>query len=240
MTHIVVGYPDLETSYQLIDKMVVAGVDLIEMQIPFSEPIADGPIIMNACQSALKRGITVDRCMEFASKVSRQFDVPFLFMTYFNIMFKRGLEKFADDMLNAGIKGTIVPDLPLEESQDYVNVLTRWNLDPIFIFSPNTSPERMKQLADVGRGFIYCSSRTGVTGKTTDINQDFERYMTHCRDATDLPLAVGFGIQSQDDINLMKSKADIAVIGSKVIQLLEEDGLGAVQDFLHRIRTLSG
>ncbi|MGD8449771.1 MAG: tryptophan synthase subunit alpha [Desulfobacterales bacterium] len=236
MTHIVLGYPTFEECFKIIESMVNAGVDLMELQIPFSEPIADGPVILNANQKSLSRKTTVKKCMDFAQKVTGAFDVPFLFMSYYNILFKFGVERFTEAMAQSAIKGAIVPDLPPEEGSDYLVAMEKHNLVPIFIFSPTTSDERMKYLASFGKGFIYCVARKGVTGVDTDFSDQLKKYLSRCRKATDLPLALGFGVKEKEDVDFLKGKADIAVVGSQTIRLVDQDGVGAVGQFIKSLR----
>lgn len=236
MTHIVLGYPSFESSYGIVEAMVRAGVDLMELQIPFSEPIADGPVILRANQEALARGTTVKQCLDFGARVSRDFNIPFLFMTYYNIVFKHGVERFGDAMAGAGIQGAIVPDLPPEEGREYLEALGRRGLAPIFIFSPNTRIDRMRYLASHGKGLIYCVARKGVTGAQTDFSKDLTEYIDRCRAATDLPLALGFGVKDRADVDFLKGKVDIAVIGTQTIRLIERSGIGAVGNFVAGLR----
>jgi len=236
MTHIVLGYPSFEAAYEIIEAMVGAGVDLMELQIPFSEPIADGPVIMRANQRALAAGATVRQSLDFAREVAHSFDIPFLFMSYYNILFKYGVERFISAMADSNLQGAILPDLPPEEGADYLAAMEKFNLNPIFIFSPTTSDERMKYLASFGRGFIYCVARKGVTGAQTSFSSELESYLTRCRQATDLPLAVGFGVKEKADIDFLKGRADIAVIGSETIRLIEKEGVGAVAGFIRGLR----
>jgi tryptophan synthase alpha chain len=236
MTHIVLGYPTFEDSFKIIESMVNAGVDLMELQIPFSEPIADGPVILNANQKSLSRKTTVKKCMDFAHKVTRAFDVPFLFMSYYNILFKFGVERFTEAMAQNAIKGAIVPDLPPEEGSDYLGAMERHNLVPIFIFSPTTPEERMKYLASFGKGFMYCVARKGVTGVDTDFSDQLKKYLARCRKATDLPLALGFGVKEKEDVDFLKGKADIAVVGSQTIRLVDQEGVWAVGEFIKSLR----
>lgn len=236
MTHIVMGYPSFDDSYEIVKNMVEAGVDIMELQIPFSEPIADGPVILNANQKALERNVSVAECKSFAQTVARDFDIPFLYMSYFNIPFKRGLEDFVTEMKQDGLVGSIIPDLPPEEGQDYIDLMKQNKLDPIFLYSPNTSEARMKYLSDQGTGFIYCVSRTGVTGKNTDFSADLTTYLQRCRQATALPLAVGFGVKEKADVDFLTGKVDIAIIGSQTIRLVDQQGPGAVTDFIKNIR----
>jgi len=236
MTHIVLGYPSFEDCLRVVEGMVEAGVDLMELQIPFSEPIADGPVILHANQKALAAGSTVERCLEAAAQITRRFDIPFVFMTYFNILFRRGTERFVAEMKAAGLKGAIVPDLPHEEGQGYLEAMAREGLDPIFIYSPNTTNERMREIARHARGFVYCVARKGVTGAETDFAQ-LDDYLARCRAATALPLALGFGVKDQKDVTSLQGKVDIAVVGSQTIRLLEERGVPAVAPFIQSLRT---
>jgi tryptophan synthase alpha chain len=236
MTHIVIGYPDLDTSLALVETMVEAGVDLMELQIPFSEPIADGPVILHANQAALERGATVDRCFEFAERVSERFDIPFLFMTYYNILFRRGVQEFVRDAKQLGIKGMIVPDLPPEEATEYLKAMRETELDPIFIFSPHSSAERMRAIAEHDRGFVYCVARKGVTGASTSFSAQLADYLARARASTDLPLAVGFGVRNKLDVDFLRGKADIAVVGSETLRMLEHRGVDAVGPFLAGLR----
>ncbi len=237
MTHIVVGYPSLEASFEIVKTMVAAGVDLVELQIPFSEPIADGPVILTANQEALAAGITVADCIDFGGRMAKQFDIPFLFMTYYNILFRYGVERFAQTAARKGLQGAIVPDLPPEEGQLYLQSMDAQDLAPIFIYAPTTTDERMKMLAGHARGFVYCVARKGVTGQQTAFSRELEAYLARCRRATDLPLALGFGVKDRADIEFLTGKVDIAVIGSQTIRIVEEKGVAAVGDFIAGLRT---
>ena len=236
MTHIVLGYPTFEDSFRIIEAMVKAGVDLMELQIPFSEPIADGPVILKANQKSIESGTTVQRCIDFTQAVAEHFNIPFLFMSYYNILFKYGIEKFIAAMAHSGLQGAIIPDLPPEEGDEYLTAMRQHHLSPIFIFSPTTSNERMKYLASFGRGFIYCVARKGVTGAHTDFSKHLDEYLVRCRRATDLPLALGFGVKDKADVEFLTGKADIAVIGSQTIRIVDSDGVGAVGDFIKSLR----
>lgn len=236
MTHIVMGYPDFDDSLRVVESMVEAGVDIMELQIPFSDPMADGPVILHANQLALEAGSTVERCLEFGEEVSRRFDIPFLVMTYYNILFKYGVERFAERMASAGMMGAIVPDLPPVEAELYLAAMKKNELAPIFIFSPSTSDERMRLIAESAEGFIYCVARKGVTGAETNFSEDLTAYLARCRAATDLPLALGFGVKDAADVALLKGKADMAVIGTQTIRVMEEQGVDAVKGFISGLR----
>ena len=235
MTHIVLGYPSFDDSLRLIEVMVESGVELMELQIPFSEPMADGPVILHANQKALAAGSTVERCFEVADEVARRFDIPFLFMTYLNIAYARGLDVFPKQMAAAGMKGAIIPDLPFEEGAAFFEEMDEAGVDPIFLFSPNTTDARMAAIAERARGFVYCIARKGVTGASTDFD-GLDAYLARCRAATSLPLALGFGVKDANDVAELVGKADIAVVGSQTIRVLDERGVDAVGPFLKGLR----
>lgn len=236
MTHIVLGYPSFEDSLAVVETMVDAGVDLMELQIPFSEPIADGPVILHANQRSLQCGARVDRCLRFAEEIAGRFDIPFLVMSYYNILFKHGVGEFATTLATAGLRGAIVPDLPFEEAGDYLQAMADAGIDPIFIFSPNTSDARLAAIARHARGFVYCVARRGVTGAQTDFSAALDAYLARCRAATSLPLAVGFGVKERADVDALRGKADIAVVGTATIRVLEERGVAGVREFIAGLR----
>jgi len=236
MTHIVAGYPNWEACTDMVAAMVEAGVDLMELQIPFSEPIADGPVILKANQEALERGVTVARCLEFGREMAQRHGIPFLYMTYYNILFRHGVEAFVESMADSGIQGAIVPDLPPEEGEIYLRAMDRFGCHPIFIFSPTTSDDRLRYLSTFARGFVYCVARKGVTGMDTRFSDELGAYLARCRRATDLPLALGFGVKDKADVDFLKGKADIAVIGTQTLRLVDEQGVGAVGDFIRGLR----
>lgn len=236
MTHLVLGYPSLAVNREVIGQMVTAGVDIIELQIPFSEPVADGPVILKANQEAINSGIRLKECLEFAAEMAATHPIPFLFMTYYNILFKYGVDRFLERTGTAGLRGLIIPDLPPEEGEEYLAGCRRLDLAPIQIFAPTSSDDRMNYLAGKGGGFIYCVARRGVTGAQTSFDQEFDHYIRRCRRATKLPLAVGFGISNGRDVEMLRGKAEIAVIGSATIRLVEEQGAAAVGPFIRSLR----
>lgn len=235
MTHIVLGYPSLTACEEIILQMVSEGVDLIELQIPFLEPMADGPVILNANQQAIESGITVNQCFEFAGRMASQFDIPFLFMTYANILYRYGMARFSDHMHEKNIKGTIVPDLPPEKGKSYLSAMEKHGHHPILLYSPETSVERMQYLNRFAKGFVYCVARKGVTGEDTRFSSDLDSYLQTCRETADLPIAVGFGVKEKRDMDYLTGKADIAVIGSQVIRIIEERGISAVSRFISQL-----
>lgn len=232
MAHVVVGYPSLIGSLELVDAMVDSGACLIELQIPFSEPIADGPVIANACQRALENGVSVDDCLELAARATKRHAIPFVFMSYYNVLWRRGIQRFVRQAREAGVSGAIVPDCRLEDSADYVEAMRDAALSPIFLMSPRTPDERLRALGRAGDGFAYAVARKGVTGSKTEFSTDLESYLRRCREATDLPLAVGFGVESARDVRFLVGKADVAAVGSQALRVLEERGISAVAAFV--------
>ena len=239
MTHLVVGYPSIEENYQCVKSMADAGVEIIELQIPFSEPTADGPVILKANSQSLKNGTTVKECFDFAAKVCETFPkVSFLFMTYYNIVFVYGENRFITDSKKIGIKGFIIPDLPPEEALEWLDDCEKEGLESIFIFTPTHLNHRLEEIAKVSKGFVYCVGRRGVTGTRTDFDESVSQQIKTYKNATTLPLALGFGVQEKADVDFLKGKVDIAVIGSRLIEINDEFGAGAVRDFLKSIRTI--
>lgn len=236
MTHLVLGYPSFAVNRQVIAGMVEGGVDCIELQIPFSEPMADGPVILKANQESIATGTKVADCLAFAEEMTRQYRIPFLFMTYYNIIFKFGEERFFADCSQAGIAGLIVPDLPPEMGANYYRLAAETGVAAVPIFAPTSTAERMAELDRIAAGFIYVVARRGVTGKQSHFDSQFESYLERCRAATKLPLAVGFGIRNREDITAITGKADMAVIGSETIRLVDLEGAEAVAPFIAGLR----
>jgi tryptophan synthase alpha chain len=237
MTHLVVGYPTFEASFDLLTGMLEAGVDLVELQIPFSEPIADGPVILKANAAALAAGATVQRCLEFGERAAAASPVPLLFMSYYNILYKFGVRDFVAQMARIGVAGAIVPDLPYEEGAEYLSAMSEFARDPIFICSPNTSEARLANIAEHARGFVYCVARKGVTGSETRFSEELGSYLERCRRAIRLPLAVGFGVKSGQDVEFLRGRADIAVVGSETLRAFEHGGVPAAIELIRSLRT---
>mgnify|MGYP006289013267 FL=1 len=237
MTHLVIGYPSFEENAKTIKAMVEANVELIELQIPFSEPTADGPVILKANSASLEAGTTVEACMMFAKSMCKTYpDVSFLFMTYYNIVFVYGEERFRADAKLIGVRGLIIPDLPPEEGKQWYKECRGESIDSILIFTPTHTQKRLHQLAEDAVGFVYCVGRRGVTGNKTAFDETLAGQIETYREATRLPLALGFGVQEKSDIDFLKQQVEIAVIGSKLIQIQNESGTDAIKDFLVSIR----
>lgn len=235
MTHIVIGYPSFEESWALARTMVEAGVDLMELQIPFSEPMADGPVILKANQEALAAGATVGKCLEFGRDLAKEAEIPLLYMSYFNILYKHGVKRFAGELKQAGMSGAIVPDLPPEEGAEYTSAMAEHGLAAVRLFAPNTPDQRMRSIAEGASGMIYCVARKGVTGAKTDFSVELTDYLARARRATALPLAVGFGIESRKDVDFLRGKADVAIVGSESLRVLKRSGVAAVGEFIRAL-----
>jgi len=237
MTHIVAGFPSFKASRDIALMMVKNNVDFLEIQIPFSDPIADGKTIMQANQKALDKGITPKDCFKLAQEVIQTSNIPVLFMTYFNIIYNYGLEKFCKDCKKIGIFGLIVPDIPIneEKNEEYIKTCKKYGLHPIQVISPLTNEKRLKQLSKVISGFVYCVSSYGTTGEQTELNPKLKNYISKVKKYIKLPLAVGFGISNKKQVDAVCNVADVAVIGSKILNLYKDskgDKLKSVENFL--------
>lgn len=232
MTHAVVGYPSLDDNWSMLECMAEAGVDLVELQLPFSEPIADGPLFIKANQTALDQGLHRDDYFRFMEKASAAFDFPLLFMGYYNSVFCMGHEAFCERLKSAGGEGYIIADLPTEEARDLDQYARQHALDPIHIVTPLNSETRLREIAQTASGFIYCVARRGVTGKETRLGDELIAYMQRCRQIINLPLALGFGIRDADHVRLLRGVADIAIVGTACLEAWESGGGAGYLEFL--------
>ena len=237
MPHLFLGAPSFDDNRKMIQTMVAAGAEIIEMQIPFSEPMADGPVILKANDEALKNGANTTKCLAFAQSVCAEHpDVIFIFMTYYNILFAYGLEAFIKKARAAGVEALIVPDLPPEEGKDYLALCESVGMAPIFVFPPTSSVERLKEVAKSCKGMMYCVGRKGVTGLKTKMDDSLINTIKKYRSISNLPLALGFGIQSKEDVDAIAAHIDIAIIGTKLLMIQQEEGIEAVGRFLKSLR----
>lgn len=239
MTHAVVGYPSLEDNWRMLECMRDANVSLVELQLPFSEPIADGPLFVKANQVALERGLHRDEYFYFLQKAADEFDFPILFMGYYNSVFCMGPETFCTRLKDAGAKGYIIADLPPEEALELDMKAREFELDPIHLMTPTNSDARLKEITRNASGFIYCVARKGVTGRKTELDGSTTDYIKRCRGVTDLPLALGFGIKSPEDINMLKGHVDIAIIGTACLEVWEEKGETGYLEFLNSLHRVT-
>lgn len=221
--YITAGDPSPECTPQIADALIEGGVDILELGLPFSDPIADGPTIQNASLRALKAGTTPRRVIEIAKAIKSQHDIPLVIMTYFNPVFKYGIEKFLADAKDAGVAGLIVPDLPVEEADDFRRAAKTAKLDTIFLASPATSKERLEKIVAASSGFLYLISRFGVTGAQTTVADTTVELIKKVQPFTagKVPLAVGFGISKPEHVRrVIVAGADAAIVGSAFINIV--------------------
>ena len=246
MTHVVLGYPSLKESIDIVAAMAQSGASVIELQIPFSDPMADGPTIMKANEEALLQGVTPADCMKAMEKLSRRVNIPLLFMSYYNLLFaytrnpNTALKHFCKDASNAGAQGLIVPDIPPEEKGDgYFDCARENKLIPIPLVSPLSSSSRLKTIAkNAPDGFVYCVSTTGTTGARDKLPKGTARYLKNVRRHFSIPLAVGFGISTPQQISTLSSHAEIAVVGSKMIDVIEKSPRNSIAKNVRRFTKL--
>ena len=222
------GDPDVETTERVIVALSEAGADLIEIGIPFSDPVAEGPVIQAADERALAGGCTVDALFDMAARVRGRIAVPLLFMTYYNPVFAYGTERFAERCQNSGIAGLIVPDLPFEEKDELTAVCRRRGLELISLVAP-TSGERIQTIAREAEGFLYCVSSLGVTGVRSELGNAAAQMVKAAREVTRIPCAVGFGISTPAQARGMADIADGVIVGSALVRIIAEHGRDCVE-----------
>ena len=232
MAHAVVGYPSLDENWRMLEAMEAAGVDLVELQLPFSEPIADGPIFVKANQAAADAHLAWGDYFDFLGRAAGSFSFPLLFMGYYNSIFRMGEETFCERLAAAGGRGCIVVDLPPEEAGGLHAKARGLGVDPVLLMTPTNSPRRLEEIARQASGFVYCVARKGVTGARTDFTRGVEAFLARCRSSTGLPLALGFGIKTPDDVRAVRGLADIAVVGTACLESWERDGPAGYTRFL--------
>jgi tryptophan synthase alpha chain len=223
VAYLTVGYPSLEATLKAVPLLADSGADIIELGIPFSDPLADGATIQTSSYRALQNGVTTRTCLEAARKLRETTSVPLVFMTYFNPVLSYGLDKFCHDSIASGIDGLIVPDLPPEEGVPLECAAGEVGLDLIYLLSPNSTAERIKMVAEKSRGFIYLVSVTGVTGVRNNLGAGLEDFVKRVRGAAKQPLCLGFGIATPEQAGWVARIVDGVIIGSRLIQLIDED-----------------
>lgn len=220
------GDPDLETTAEAVRAAAENGADLIELGIPFSDPTAEGPVIQGANLRALKNGITTDTIFDFVREIRKDVTIPMVFMTYANVVFSYGAEKFISTCNEIGIDGLILPDLPFEEKDEFAPICHKYDVDLISLVAP-TSENRIAMIAKEAEGFLYIVSSLGVTGTRTEIKTDLASIVKVVRENTDTPCAIGFGISTPEQAKKMADISDGAIVGSAIIKILEKYGKDA-------------
>jgi tryptophan synthase alpha chain len=220
---ITAGDPHLLATRALIPELARAGAGLIELGVPFSDPVADGPVIQRASERALRHNVGIAEVLETIADARRETDVPVVLFSYFNPLMQFGLERLADEARRAGVDGVLVTDLVPEEETGFSDLLAQKGLDQIFLVAPTTSDARLRLVAERARGFIYAVSRAGVTGARTEMSAEAERLVARVRRVSDLPVAVGFGITTKEHVTEVFRYADAAVVGSALVAEIEKE-----------------
>lgn len=231
------GDPDLETTAKVVRAAVENGADLIELGIPFSDPTAEGPVIQGANLRALRGGITTDKIFAFVKELRRDVKVPMVFMTYANVVFSYGAEKFISTCRDIGIDGLILPDLPFEEKEEFLPTCRQYGVDLISLIAP-TSENRISMIAREAEGFIYIVSSLGVTGTRNEIRTDLSSIVKVVRENTKVPCAIGFGISTPEQAKKMADISDGAIVGSAIVKLIEKYGTDAPEHVAEYVKSM--
>ncbi|MBR4529608.1 MAG: tryptophan synthase subunit alpha [Lachnospiraceae bacterium] len=231
------GDPDLAMTKACVLKMAEAGADLIELGIPFSDPVAEGPVIQDANERALRGGVTTDRIFDLVRELRTEISIPLVFMTYANVVFSYGTERFMNTCKEVGIDGVILPDLPYEEKEEFQQPARAAGVDLISLIAP-TSEHRIAMIAKEAEGFLYIVSSLGVTGTRSEITTDLSSIVAVVRANTDIPCAVGFGISTPEQAAKMAAVSDGAIVGSAIIRLIEENGSYAPERLYKYVKTM--
>lgn len=236
IAYLTAGDPDPAVTAALVLEMARCGADMVELGVPFSDPVADGPVIQAASERALKKGVTLDDVLTLAENLRAKTGAPLLMMTYYNPIFAYGIPEFVETALKSGIDGVVVPDLPLEESEEFRQALEAAGIHFIYFLSPASSAERIANTVKWARGFIYCVSVTGVTGVRDAAPESGRQLLTRVRQLTQLPLALGFGISRPEQVDSLGKDGDAVIIGSAIVKLVEKGG--TTEEIVGRVRAL--
>ncbi|WP_409968962.1 tryptophan synthase subunit alpha [Bengtsoniella intestinalis] len=221
------GDPNLDVTEQLICAMADVGADLIELGIPFSDPTAEGPVIQAANERALATGVTTDKVFDMVARVQGKISIPLVFMTYANVLFSYGLDRFCKRAAQVGIAGVILPDVPYEEKAEFETVCNEYGLELVSLIAPNSS-DRVAMIAKEAKGFVYCVSSLGVTGERSSFEQNLADMIATIRDNTTTPCAIGFGISTPEQAKAMAGISDGAIVGSAIVKLCAQHGADCV------------
>ncbi len=239
MTHIIVGYPNIEANWDILEGFEMAGVDVVELQFPFSEPIADGPLFAKANQTAIDQGTTISQCFEIMKEITDKYSFKVVVVAYYNTAFKAGEENFCQLLSQAGASGMIIPDLPIEEASLFQEMAVKYNLSWIPLVAPTNSLERLKEISASVKNetsFVYAVARKGVTGRETTFEDLNVEYFDHLQEAFKMPIGIGFGISKPEHIEMLRGKVSLAVIGTAVLKEYEVNGQSGVVHLLQSLR----
>lgn len=240
MAYITCGDPDLETSREVALAAIGAGADVIELGVPFSDPVADGPVIQRASERALKHGTTLQGVLGMAKQIRQRSDAGLIIFSYLNPILQFGLDKFCAAAVAAGVEGALITDLPVEEAGDYLRAMKAHKLAPVFLAAPTSTDERLRAIAKCSRGFVYAISRTGITGARQELASDARSLVERLRAYTKLPIAVGFGVSTPEQFAELGSFADAAVVGSAIVQCIEKNPGREAATVAEFVATLTG
>lgn len=232
------GDPNLDKTYEYILKMEEAGAALIEIGIPFSDPIAEGPVIQAANVRALAKGCTTDKVFEMVAKVREKTNIPLVFLTYLNPVFKYGYERFLARCKETGVDGLIIPDMPFEEKGELKEIADNYDVDVISLIAP-TSKERIETIAKEATGYIYVVSSMGVTGMRNEIKTNVKEIVSHIKKVTDVPVAIGFGINKKEQADEFLQYADGVIVGSAIVKLIEKHGEHAAEPVYNYVKEMT-
>jgi tryptophan synthase alpha chain len=238
IAYITVGYPSIEATLELIPLLARSGCDIVELGVPFSDPLADGATIQKADFHALRNGVTLKLCLEVAGQLQQKVNIPLVMMSYFNPVYKYGCQNFCNDSNASGIDGLIIPDLPPEEANELEAAASKNKLDIIYLLAPTSGKERIKFVARKSRGFIYLVSVTGTTGVRKSLPPGLNTFVARVRKVADQPLCIGFGISTSRQARQVATIADGIIVGSRIIQLMESSGspFMPVREFVSELR----
>jgi tryptophan synthase alpha chain len=238
IAYVTVGYPSIEATLQVVSVLVQNGCDMVELGIPFSDPLADGATIQHSSFQALQNGISPITCLDIANQLQKMVSVPMTFMTYYNLIYHYGLEQFCHDSLASGVSGLIIPDLPPEEGSELATISEKQGLDVIYLLSPTSTDQRIRLVAEKSRGFIYLVSVAGVTGARQNLPENLASFADRVRRIARQPLCVGFGISTPEQAKQVAQIADGVIVGSRIIQLMDnsDNYLSRVGTFIRELR----
>ena len=238
VAYVTCGDPDLPTTRDIVLAAIKAGADVIELGVPFSDPVADGPVIQRASERALRAGTSLQRVLGLAKEIRQQSQAGLIIFSYLNPILRMGIGKFAAAASEAGVDGALVTDLPIEEAEEYLRHMRNRELATVFLAAPTSTDERLKQIARISTGFVYAVSRTGVTGARQQLTDDAQQLVRRIRRFTKLPIALGFGISTAEQFAEVEKFADAAVVGSAIMKAVERNPgkeAAAVAEFIRRL-----
>jgi tryptophan synthase alpha chain len=223
VAYLTCGDPDLATTRKTTLAAISAGADVIELGVPFSDPVADGPVIQRASERALRNKVSLEDVLRLATEIRRETDAGLIVFSYLNPILRMGLEKFALAAAQAGVDGALVTDLPVEEADEYLKRMRKCDLATIFLAAPTSTDDRLKRICEVSTNFVYAVSRTGVTGARKDLTEDAQKLVKRLRKFTRLPIVVGFGISRAEHFDSIRTFADAAAVGSAIVETIEQN-----------------